>query len=60
MCIVENRHVTQSLLVFISKNKIKGKSKWAIFFTERTCIHEIEEKYGLDSKLEIYLQFFTG
>ena len=45
--------------VLISKNKIKGKSKCAICFTERTFIHEIEDKYGLESKLEIYLQFFT-
>ena len=60
MCIAENTQVTQSLLVLISKNKIKGKSKWAIFLTERTFIHEIEDKYGLDSELEIYLQFSTG
>ena len=46
-------------LVLISKNKIKGKSKCAIYFTERTLIHEIEDKYGLESKLENYLQFFT-
>ena len=46
-------------LVLISKNKIKGKSKCAICLTERTFIHEIEDKYGLESELEIYLQFFT-
>ena len=46
-------------LVLISENKIKGKSKCAICLTERTCIHEIEDKYGLESELEIYLQFFT-
>ena len=44
-------------LVLISKNKIKGKSKCAIFLTESTFIHEIE--YDLESELEIYLQFFT-
>ena len=44
-------------LVLISKNKIKGKSKCTICFTERTFIHEIE--YYLKSELEIYLQFFT-
>ena len=44
-------------LVFISKNKIKGKSKCAICLTERSFIHEIE--YGLESELQIYLQFFT-
>ena len=46
-------------LVLISKNKIKGKSKCAICFTERTFIHEIEDKYGLENKLETYIQFFT-
>ena len=40
-------------LVLISKNKIKGKSKGAI------CLTEIENKYDLESELEIYLQFFT-
>ena len=45
--------------VLISKNRIKGKSKRAICLTERTFIHEIEDKHGLESKLEIYLQFFT-
>ena len=43
-------------LVLISKNKIKGKSKWAICLTERSFIDEIE--YDLESGLEIYLQFF--
>ena len=46
-------------IVLISKNKIKGKSKCAICLTERTFIHEIEDKCGLESKLEIYLHFFT-
>ena len=41
--------------ILISKNKIKGKSKCAIYLTERTFIHKIEGKYGLESKLEIYL-----
>ena len=41
------------------KNQIKGKSKCPICLTERTVIHEIEDKYGLGSELEIYLQFFT-
>ena len=41
----------------ISKNKIKGKSKCAIYLTERTFIDEIEG--DLESELEIYLQFFT-
>ena len=42
-------------LVLISKNKIKRKSKHVICLTERTFIHEIEDK----DELEIYLQFFT-
>ena len=46
-------------MVVISKNKIKGKSECAICLTERTFIHENEDKYGPESELEIYLQFFT-
>ena len=58
---VNNIQVTpfQKKLILISKNKIKGKSKCAICLTQRTFIHEIEDKYGLESELEIYLQFFT-
>ena len=47
-------------LVLISKNKIKGKSKCAEYLTKSPFIHEIEDKYDLESELEIYLQFFTG
>ena len=47
-------------LILISKNKIKGRSKCAIFFlTKRTFIHEIEGKHDLESELEIYREFFT-
>ena len=46
-------------LVLISKNKIKGKSKCAIFLTERTFIDKIEDEYDLESKLEISFQLFT-
>ena len=46
-------------LILISKNKIKGKSKYIISLTERTVIDEIEDVYNLESELEIYLQFFT-
>ena len=46
-------------VVLVSKNKIEGKLKCAICFTGRTFIHEIEDKYGLENQLEIYLQFFT-
>ena len=45
-------------IVLISKNKIKGKSKCAICLTERTFVHETEDKYVLESELEIHLQFF--
>ena len=45
-------------LVLISKNKVTGKSKCAICLTERTFLHEIEDKYDRESKLEVYLQFF--
>ena len=46
-------------LVLISKNKFKGKSKYAICLTERTFIDEIEVEYDLESELEVYLHFFT-
>ena len=46
-------------LVLISKNKVTGKSKCAICLTERSFLHEIEDKYHRESKLEVYLQFFT-
>ena len=41
----------------ISKNKIKGKSKYAICLTARTFIDETEG--DLERELEIYLHFFT-
>ena len=46
-------------LIFISKNRIKGKSRCATCLTERTFIDKIENEYDLESELEIYLQFFT-
>ena len=46
-------------LILISKNKIKGKLKCVIRLAKRTFIHEIEDKYDLESDLEIYRQFFT-
>ena len=45
-------------LVLVSKSKIKGKSKCAIFLTERTFIDEIKDEYDLESQLEVYFQFF--
>ena len=48
-------------LVLISKNKTKGKSKYAACLAKRTFIHEIEDKYDLEIELEVYLQFLlTG
>ena len=44
-------------LVFISNNKIKGKSRWFICLTERSFLDEVQ--YDLENALEIYLQFFT-
>ena len=54
-----NKHTGNTFpkkLILVSKNKIKGKSKCAIYLTESSFIHEIE--YELESELEIYLQFF--
>ena len=35
------------------------KSKYANCLTERTFIDETEDKFDLESELEVYLQFFT-
>ena len=58
-CKKQTGNMFPKILILISKNKIKGKSKCAICLTKRTFIHEIESKYDLESELEIYLQFFT-
>ena len=58
-CKKHTGNIFQKKLILISKNKIKGKSKCAIFLTKRTFIDEIEGKYDLENELEIYLQFFT-
>ena len=52
---VKNTQVTrfQKKLVLISKNKIKGKSKYTI------CLTDIENKYDLKSKVKVYPKFFT-
>ena len=55
-----NKHTANTFpkkLVLIPKNKIKRKSRCAIYLTERSFIDEIE--YDLESALEIYLQLFT-
>ena len=49
----------QEKLILISNNKMKGKSKCTICLTERTIIDKTENKYDLESELEIYLQFFV-
>ena len=46
-------------LIPISKNVIKEKSKCAICLTERFVIHEIEDKYDLESKLKVCPKFTT-
>ena len=55
-----NKHTSNTFpkkIVLISKNEIKGKSRFAISLTERSFIDEIE--YDLESTLEIYLQIFA-
>ena len=39
--------------------KSKEKPKSAICLNERTFIHENEDKYGLESELQFYLQILT-
>ena len=46
----------QKKIVLISKNKIKGKSKYAICLIEKTLI---KDEYDLEIELQVYLQFFT-
>ena len=45
-------------LILVSKNKIKGKSKFAICLTERTFIDETEDEYDLESGLEVLSSVF--
>ena len=49
------RQQVSKKILLISKNKIKGKSNCAFCLPEKTFIHEIEGKYGLESESEIYL-----
>ena len=58
-CKKHTSNTFQKKLVLIFRIKIKGKWKCVICLTEITFIHKIEGKYDLESKLEIYLQFFT-
>ena len=41
------------------KEQNQRKIKMCYFLTVRTFIYEIEDKYGLESELDIYPQFFT-
>ena len=47
-------------LALISKNKIKEETKCVICLTERTFIYKTEEKYGLESELEIFFSFLPA
>ena len=62
-CNKHTANIFPKKLVSISKDKIKGKSRCAICWTERSVIDEIENdiesEYDLESTLEIYLQLFT-
>ena len=58
-CKKHTGNILPKKLILISKNKIKGKSRGAICLTKRTFVHEVEGKYDLESKLEIYSQFFA-
>ena len=55
-----NKHAANTFpkkLVLISKNKMKGESRCAIWLTRKFFINDI--KYDSESALEVYLQFFT-
>ena len=52
-CSKYTANLSPKKLVLISKNMIKGKSRFAICLTERSFIDEV--KYDLESALEIYL-----
>ena len=58
-CKKHTGNMSPKILILISKNEIKGKSKCVICFTKKTFIDGIEEKYDIESQLKIYLQFFT-
>ena len=61
-CKTYNKHTGNTFpqkIILISKNKFKGKLRCTVCLPERTFVDEIEGKYDLEGKLEIYLQFFT-
>ena len=53
-CKIHTGNIFPEKIILISKNKIKVKSKCAICLTERIFIDKIEDKYHLESELEIY------
>ena len=54
-CKKHTSNTSSNKLVLITKNKIKGKSKCTVCFTERTFTDKIEDEYDLESELEVYL-----
>ena len=56
-CSKDTANTFPKKLILISKNKIKGKSRWATCLTKKFFIDDL--KHDLESALEIYLQFFT-
>ena len=47
-CKKHTSNTIPKILVLISKNKIKGKSKYVICLVERTFIDKIEDVYDLE------------
>ena len=48
-CKKHKGHTFPKKLIYISKNKIEGKSKCVICFTKRTFTDKIEDRYDLKS-----------
>ena len=55
-CNKQTSNTYSKKIIFISKDKIKGKSKCAICWTQKTFIDKTEG--DLERELGIYLQFF--
>ena len=51
------KHTSKKISPYFKKDK--EKSKGALCLTERTFIREIEDKYDIESKVKVYLKFFT-
>ena len=57
-CKTCNKHTANTFpqkITLISKNKIEGESRCAIYFTKGSFINDI--KYDVENALEVYLQF---